>query len=94
MERRQKRGLPVPEYGFKPNDIPRERRIFEAVLGSIFWLCSLGVSRWLVEHFPVKITGQLFEQARLAWKRLTRTTKRKGLGHTSFTVVDNKRDKS
>ena len=86
MERRKKRGQAVPEYGFRPDGIPRERRIFEAILGSIFWLCSLRISRWLVEHFPVRITGQLFEQARLAWKRLPRTTKRKGLGHATFTT--------
>jgi len=88
MERRAKRGQPVPEYGYKPNDIPRERRIFEAVLGAIFWLCSLSIARWLVEHFPVRITGQLFEQARLTWKRFTRTTKRKGLGYASFRITD------
>ena len=86
MERRRRRGQPIPEYGFWPEAIPRERRVFEAVLGAIFWLCSLRVSKWLVEHFPVKITGQLFEQARLTWKRLTRTTKRKGLGHATFTT--------
>lgn len=88
MERRIKRGQPVPEYGFRPNAIPRERRVFERVLGAIFWLCSLRVSKWLVEHFPVRITGQLFEQARLMWKRLTRTTKRKGLGHATFTIYE------
>jgi len=39
----------------------------------------------------VKITGQLFEKARLTWKRLTRTTKRKGLGHVTFkTSADGK----
>ena len=58
------------------------------MLGAIFWLCSLRVSKWLVEHFPVRITGQLFEQARLMWKRLTRTTKRKGLGHATFTIYE------
>ena len=94
MERRKKRGQAVPEYGYSPTDIPRDRRVFEAVLGSIFWLCSLRISRWLVEHFPVRITGQLFEQARLTWKRLTRTTKRKGLGHASFTTTDSKGNES
>ena len=34
----------------------------------------------------MRITGQLFEQARQGWKRLTRTTKRKGLGHVQFEV--------
>jgi coenzyme F420 hydrogenase subunit beta len=91
IERREKRGQAVPEYGFKPDFIPRDRRIFEQLLGAIFWLCSLGLSKWLVEHFPVKITGQLFEKARLTWKRLTRTTKRKGLGHVTFkTSADGK----
>jgi coenzyme F420 hydrogenase subunit beta len=90
MERRRRSGQPIPEYGFWPDAIPRERRIFEAILGSIFWLCSLRVSKWLVEHFPVKITGQLFEQARLTWKRLTRTTKRKGLGHATFTTREDR----
>ena len=88
METRRRHGRPVPEYGFWPDEIPRQRRVFEAILGSIFWLCSLRISRWLIEHFPVRITGQLFEQARLAWKRLTRTTKRKGLGHATFSTRD------
>ena len=86
MDRRRRRRQPVPDYGFWPDAIPVQRRIFEAVLGVIFWLCSLRPSKWLVEIFPVKITGQLFEQARLTWKRLTRTTKRKGLGHATFTT--------
>jgi coenzyme F420 hydrogenase subunit beta len=91
IERRENRGQAVPEYGFKPDFIPRDRRIFEQLLGAIFWVCSLGLSKWLVEHFPVKITGQLFEKARLTWKRLTRTTKRKGLGHVTFkTSADGK----
>lgn len=86
MDRRSARGQAVPEYGFRPTFIPWQRRAFEYVLAFIFWTCSLRISRWSVEHFPVRITGRLFEQARQLWKRLTRTTKRKGLGHVEFEI--------
>jgi coenzyme F420 hydrogenase subunit beta len=87
MERWRRRGRAVPEYGFWPDHIPAQRRLFEGVLGALFWLCSLKLSRWLVEHFPVRLTGRLFERARLAWKRLTRTTKRQGLTEVAFRMT-------
>ncbi len=88
MQRRVKRGQAVPAYGFYPAFIPWQRRFFERVLALIFWICSWRASHWLVEHFPLHITGELFEQARQMWKRLTRTTKRKGLGHVEFVVEE------
>ena len=84
MQRRRRQGKAVPEYGFTSIDIPLQRRAFEYVIGFLFWVCSLRASRWLVEHFPLKITGHLFERARGAWKGLTRSTKRRGLGEVKF----------
>jgi len=87
MEHRRRAGKAVPEYGFGPEHIPWQRRFFERLLGLIFWVCSWRVSRWGVEHFPLRITGRLFELARVAWKRLTRSTKRRGLNQAQFRTV-------
>jgi coenzyme F420 hydrogenase subunit beta len=84
MERREKRGVSVPDYGFKAVGIPWQRRLFESLLTFLFWVCSQPLSRWAVEHFPVRITGELFEIARRSWKRMTRTTKRRGLVDVQF----------
>ena len=84
MQRRQRKGGRVPEYGYYPVGIPKQRRIFELVIGVLFWFCSLASSRWLVDHFPLRITGHLFERARVAWKGMTKTTKRRGLGEVDF----------
>lgn len=87
MDRRRRAGKKVPEYGFRPDAIPWQRRFLEHLLGLLFWVCSWRVSRWAVEHFPLRITGQVFEKARVAWKRLTRSTKRKGLHQAQFRVT-------
>ena len=91
MERREKRGISVPDYGLR-RGIPWQRRLFESLLTFLFWVCST-LSRWAVEHFPVRITGELFEIARRSWKRMTRTTKRRGLVDLQFeTTVDGGRE--
>ena len=84
MQRRRRQGKAVPDYGFTSIDIPLQRRAFEYIIAFLFWVCGLRASRWLVEHFPLKITGHLFERARVAWKGLTRSTKRRGLGEVKF----------
>ena len=84
MERRRRQGKAVPEYGFKPVGIAWQRRFFEQLIGLMFWICSWRESKWLVEHFPLKLTGRLFERARVLWKHLTWKTKRTGLGELGF----------
>jgi len=60
------------------------RRVFESLLTFLFWVCSQPIFRWAVEHFPVRITGESFEMARRGWKRMTRTTNRRGLAEVKF----------
>lgn len=87
MERREKQGGAIPDYGFRAVDIPWQRRGFEWLLALLFWMCRQPAARWAVERFPVRITGELFERARRGWKRMTRTTKRRGLTDVQFTTT-------
>ncbi len=84
MERRRARGEAVPRYGFAPTGIPWKRRLFEGLLGMLFWICRQPVARWCLERVPIAWVGGVFSRARLGWKRITRGAKRGGLRETVF----------
>lgn len=83
--RRRRWGRAVPEYGYTlAGPLPLKRLAFESVLGLMFRVCSSEAARYLVSQMPVGLTGRVFEQARRRWKRVTRSTKRKGLHGLEF----------
>ncbi len=77
-------GKPVPDYGYRPAAIPLSRYLVEVVISSIFALCGTGPARRGIELIPIGLSGPLFNRLRLAWKSLSRPTKRKGLLHLAF----------
>ena len=85
FDRRARQGLPVPDFGYRPATITRERRRVERVLGLIF---AIGRTRWargIVVRIPLPIVGTTFNILRKTWKRLSKPTKRKGLAELEFT---------
>jgi coenzyme F420 hydrogenase subunit beta len=81
------RGLPTPNYGYHPAHIGRGRRLVEAVIVTLFWICGAPWARRLVEFVPLGIIGPLFNVLRKSWKRLSKPVKRKGLGGNEYEVV-------
>jgi len=72
-------GLAAPDYGYRPKKIAFSRKCVEVVISSVFLVCGTAPARWLVCLVPERILGPVFNRLRLAWKSLSRPTKRKGL---------------
>lgn len=86
LERRARRGRPVPAYGYRPASIPLSRRIVEAIIGAFLWM---GRRRGLIRLLPPSLAGPLFAGIRRAWKALSKPVKRRGLAATRFLVEPN-----
>ena len=76
---RKATGKAVPDYGYRPLDIPLMRKFAELFIASVFALCATRPARRLVEFIPLGVLGPTFNQLRKAWKRLSKPTKRQGL---------------
>jgi coenzyme F420 hydrogenase subunit beta len=81
-------GQPVPAFGYRPTFIPLSRRLVEVVISGSFLIGRMHVSRWIIEKLPIGIVGPTFNWLRKTWKRLSKPTKRKGLGETRFKLID------
>ncbi len=77
---RRKMGRPAPDYGYRPAGIPLSRVLVEIVISSLFVVGRTAWARWVVARIPESIIGPVFNTLRLGWKKLSRPTKRKGLG--------------
>lgn len=86
IERRKKRGLPVPNYGYHPKYIPRNRYIFESLLSVLFIIFKSPVTIFLLERLPIPVIGWFFIKARNLWKSKTKGTKGEGLSKMKFVV--------
>ena len=84
-----RRGRPVPEFGYRPGDIPLGRRLVERVLGVTFGIGRWRGARWLVGRLPLWAIGPAFDLARRSWKALSKPAKRRGLAGTRFVVTAN-----
>ncbi len=87
LDAQRRRGLPVPEYGYRPAAVPRDRRLVEGVIRAAF---AVGRRRWarrLVEALPLGLVGPAFNALRKGWKRASKPTKRKGLAEVEFVVT-------
>ena len=76
---RKAAGKPVPDYGYRPLNIPFNRKLAELVISSVFAVCGTRPAKRLVEFVPLSVVGPTFHYLRKAWKRLSKPTKRRGL---------------
>lgn len=86
IERREKKGLPVPHYGYKPVYIPRNRYIFESILSVLFFIFKSPLTIFILENLPIQVVGGMFIHARNLWKAKTKSTKGTGLYDMKFTI--------
>lgn len=77
-------GKPIPDYGYRPAQIPLSRKLVEVVLALIFLGSGNPVSRRIVEHIPINIIGPVFNTLRLRWKAASKPVKRQGLSEMDF----------
>lgn len=79
-------GKTAPDYGYRPKKIAFSRVLTELVISGIFRLAGNGFSRGLMTIIPEKIMGPLFDFLRLRWKKMSKPTKRKGLGNYEIII--------
>lgn len=89
---RRKRGLPAPDFGYEPTNIPPSRVRIEYVISGLFALCQTAFARRLVEYLPIAILGPAFNVLRKSWKAVSKGGKRHGLAHTTFVLTRETRD--
>lgn len=76
---RQKLGFHTPVYGYQPKNISSGRILTEIVISGIFLLGKTAFARLFLYLLPESFIGPVFNRTRLAWKRISRPTKREGL---------------
>lgn len=79
-------GKKIPNYGYKNTTIPLKRILIELVIVVVFKICSFKIVRKTMELIPVDLMGKVFDKTRVAWKSITRETKRKNLLDFSFKI--------
>jgi coenzyme F420 hydrogenase subunit beta len=80
----KRQGIPVPDFGYRPEKIPLSRWLVEAVISGSFLIGRQGWARWLVSKLPMEFVGPTFNFLRKTWKGLSKPTKRKGLAEVRF----------
>jgi coenzyme F420 hydrogenase subunit beta len=80
----QRQGMPVPDFGYRPEKIPLSRWLVEAVISGSFLIGRQAWARWLVSKLPMELVGPTFNFLRKTWKGLSKPTKRKGLAEVKF----------
>jgi coenzyme F420 hydrogenase subunit beta len=88
LDWRRALGRPVPDYGYRPAEITFSRKLVEAFIASMFAVCGTRLARRAVELVPLHIIGPLFNVLRKTWKRISKPTKRQGLGEAAFVIQD------
>lgn len=89
LDAQARRGRPVPDYGYRPVSIARERRVVEAVISGSFRFGRQGWARWIVSRLPLGLVGPAFNALRKGWKSISKPTKRKGLAAVDFSFRAN-----
>lgn len=72
-------GKSIPDFGYEVKGFAFSRYAMEVVISSLFILMSTPLARWIVEQFPPKFIGGIFERSRTIWKKSTHQIKRKEL---------------
>lgn len=78
---------PVPDYGYRPIDIPLSRYLVELVISGMIHLSQTTLARKLIEIIPLWIVGPIFAGVRKFWKSISKPAKRRGLSQTRFVVT-------
>ncbi len=89
IAKRRAKGLPVPDYGYEPTNIPESRKRFETTLGMMFAIFQSPFTIWVLEQLPISFIGWFFIRARNFWKKSTKSTKKGGLIDLKFVVAKN-----
>lgn len=76
---RRRLGLAAPDYGMRPQNIPFSRYVVECAISGLFLIGRTGLARFVLRQIPERVIGPVFNKLRLAWKNLSKPTKRKGL---------------
>ena len=87
INKRKKKGLPVPFYGYEPTNISSKRKMFESVLGVIFKIFQAKTTIRILEKLPIELMGWVFIKARNIWKKSTKPTKKSGLTELKFRTI-------
>jgi len=77
---RRRFGRAAPDYGRRPEPLPKSRWAVEFVVSSLFLVGGTRVARKIIEWIPESVIGPLFNRLRLLWKGWSKPVKRKGLG--------------
>ena len=81
-------GRCAPDFGMRPSPLPIARVGAELVIFSILSICSTGLARMLLRMIPERWIGPFFDRMRLAWKKVSKPTKRKGLAQLEMIETD------
>ncbi|TAN37971.1 MAG: coenzyme F420 hydrogenase [Verrucomicrobia bacterium] len=84
---RRRFGRAAPEYGLRPDPLPKSRWAVEFVVSFLFLVGGTRVARKILEWIPESVIGPLFNRLRLLWKGWSKPVKRKGLGTLTLTPV-------
>ena len=84
LEKQARRGLPIPDFGYRPAGIPRDRRLAERVINRSFAIGRQRWARWMVGQLPIGLVGPAFDVLRKRWKAVSKPTKRRGLAEVRF----------
>jgi len=80
-------GRRAPDHGLAPRPLPASRVLVELVISGLFLVCGTRPARWFVARIPESVIGPLFNRLRLAWKSISKPTKRKGLGKLEMKIT-------
>ncbi len=80
-------GRAAPDYGLRPDPLPKARWAVEFVVSFLFLVGGTRVARKILEWLPESIIGPLFNRLRLLWKGWSKPVKRKGLGTLTMVPV-------
>lgn len=86
IARRKAQGLPVPEYGYEPINIPLKRKLFESFSMMVINIFHWRLTIWILEKLPIAFIGSMFVYARKIWKSSTRSAKKTGLEKLIFKI--------
>jgi coenzyme F420 hydrogenase subunit beta len=89
LQSQRRKGLPIPEFGYKPAHIPLSRRLIESIIMLFFAIGCREWSRRIISKVPIEIIGPAFELIRGAWKGFSKNTKRRGLTSCRFVIIRN-----
>ena len=90
IEKLKKKG-PVPLYDLKPKNISLLRRLIEFFIGLIILTASKNSVKSFFSFVNSNLLGFFFQILRQIWKKITKTTKRKGLNKIKFIKIKNER---